>query len=49
MSHLETVPALHSRLEAINFVGLFKSELLSRDSIDNVLKLFISDLKKLNA
>ena len=40
-------PALRSRLEAINLVALFKTELLQKHSIDVILKPFISDIKKL--
>ena len=40
-------PALRSRLEAINLVALFKTELLQKYSIDVILKPFISDLKEL--
>ena len=40
-------PALRSRLEAINLVALFKSNLLKRYSLDTVIKPFIDDLRKL--
>ena len=42
-------PALRSRLEAINLVALFKSDLLERYSLDDVLKPFITDLCQLSA
>ena len=40
-------PAFRSRLEAINLVALFKSDLLQRYTLNDVLKPFIDDLKKL--
>jgi hypothetical protein len=42
-------PALHSKLEAINLVALFKSSLLAEYSLNDVLKPFVDDLKKLSA
>ena len=39
-------PAVRSRLEAINLVALFKSELLKAYSLDDILAP--EDLKKLN-
>lgn len=46
-------PALCSRLEAINLVALFKSDLMkdySLDySLDDVLKPFIDEIHKLHA
>ena len=42
-------PALRSRLEAINLVALFKTDLLTNYSLDVILEPFITDLKKLNA
>lgn len=41
-------PALRSRLEAINLVALFNSNLLSDYSLDDILRPFIDDLKELN-
>lgn len=41
-------PALRSKLESINLVALFKSGLLADYSLNDVLKPFIDDLKKLN-
>lgn len=41
-------PALRSRLEEVNLVALFKSDLLANYSLDDVLKPFIDDLHKLN-
>lgn len=41
-------PALRSRLEAIHLVALFKSSLLNEYSLDDILKPFVDDLKKLN-
>lgn len=40
-------PAVRSRLEAINLVALFKSELLKNYSLDDILKPFVKDLSKL--
>lgn len=40
-------PAFRSRLEAVNLVCLFKSDLLENYSINNILRPFIEDLKKL--
>lgn len=40
-------PAVRSRLEAINLIALFRSELLQHYSFDDILKPFVSDLKKL--
>ena len=42
-------PAVRSRLESINFVALFKSQLLQEYSFDDVLKPFVDDLKKLSS
>ncbi len=39
--------AFRSRLEAVNLVCLFKSDLLEKYSINNILRPFIEDLKKL--
>lgn len=41
-------PALRSRLEAINLVALFKSQLLKTYSLDDILKPFIDDIQKLH-
>ena len=41
-------PALRSRLEAINLIALFNTDLLTKYSIDNILEPFITDLKKLS-
>ena len=41
-------PALRSRLEAINLIALFKSYLLERYSLDDIIKPFIDDLQKLH-
>ena len=40
-------PALRSKLDVINLVALFKSDLLSEYSLKDILKPFIDDLKKL--
>lgn len=40
-------PALRSRLEAINLVALFKSDLLKSYTLDDILKPFIDDLSTL--
>ena len=42
-------PAIRSRVEAINLVALFKSNLLDEYSLDDILKPFINDLQKLNS
>ena len=42
-------PALRSRLEAIYLVALFPCSLLNEYSFDDVVKPFITDLKKLSA
>jgi hypothetical protein len=42
-------PAFRSRLEAINLIALFNSDLLSEYSLDDVLKPFVNELKELNA
>ena len=42
-------PALRSRLEAVYLVCLFKSNLLENYSINDILRSFIEDLKKLQA
>ena len=41
-------PAFRSRLEAINLVALFKSDLLRRYTLDDILKPFIDELKTLH-
>lgn len=41
-------PAVRSRLEAINLIALFRSELLQHYSFDDILKPFVSDLKKID-
>lgn len=40
-------PAVRSRLEDINLIALFRSELLQHYSFDDILKPLVSDLKKL--
>ena len=42
-------PALRSKLEAINLVALFFSSLLNEYSLDDIMKPFVADLKKLSA
>lgn len=42
-------PALRSKLDVINLVALFKSVLLVKYSLNDILKPFIDDLKKLCA
>ena len=40
-------PALRSRLDTINLVALFRTELLQQYSFDVIIQPFITDLKKL--
>lgn len=41
-------PAFRSRLEAINLVALFNSTLLTKYTLNDVLKPFVDGLKELN-
>lgn len=42
-------PAMRSKLDAINLVALFSSSLLNEYSLNDIMKPFIADLKKLSA